>query len=87
MNSGQVAQDTAHKAPQTERAHWGTGAKWPRTPHTLQNAPSEHISEQETSGPEHGTGNETPQADAPVTRSQVAEYTAHAAQHSEHAHW
>ena len=34
VNRSQGAQDTAHTTQHTERAHWGAGAKWPRTPHT-----------------------------------------------------
>ena len=29
-----MSQDTAHAAQYTERAHWQTGARFPRTPHT-----------------------------------------------------
>ena len=29
-----MAHDTAHATQRTEQAHRGTGAKWPRTPHT-----------------------------------------------------
>ena len=34
VNRIQVARDTAHATERTKRAHWWTGAKWPRTPHT-----------------------------------------------------
>ena len=72
---------------QTERAHRCTGAKWPRTPHTHNNTPSGHTSEQEPSGPGHRTRNTTHRAGTPVNRSQVAQDTAHAKQHTERAHW
>ena len=86
-NRSQVAQDTAHATQCTERAHPRTGAKWPRTPHTKHNAPSEHTGEQEPSGPGHRTGNTTHPASTPVNRSQVAQDTAHATQRTERAQW
>ena len=85
-NRSQVAQDTAHPAQHAERAHWLTGAKWPRTPHKQNDAPSGHTGEQEPSGPGHRTSKTTHQAGTPVNRSQVAQDTAHATQHAEPAH-
>ena len=40
--------DSAHTTQHTERAHLGTGAKWPRTPHTQHKKPRGHIAEQES---------------------------------------
>ena len=45
-----------------------------------------HTGEQEPSGPGHRTRNTTPRAGTPVNRSQVAQDTAHATQHTERAH-
>ena len=86
VNKSEVAQDTAHATPRTERAHRRTGAKWPRGPHTLHNTPSRHTGEQEPSGPGHRTRNTTHRAGTPVNRSQVAQKTAHTTQRTEWAH-
>ena len=77
-----MAQDTAHAKQHSERAHRSAGAKWPRTPHTESNTPSGHTSEQEPSGPGHRTRNTTHREGTPVNRSQVAQDTAHATQHT-----
>ena len=45
VNRSQVAQDTAEATRHTERAHRWTGAKWPRTPRTQHNAPSDHTAD------------------------------------------
>ena len=81
-----MAQDTAVATGHTGRAHRLTGAKWPRTPPTQHNAPSEHTGQQEPSGQGHHTHNTTHRAHTPLTRSQVAQDTADAAPHSEPAH-
>ena len=81
-----MAQNTAHAKQHTERAHRSTGAKWPRTPYTQQNTPSGHIGEQEPGGPGHRTRKTTHRAGTPVNRSQVAQDTVHATQHTERAH-
>ena len=81
-----MAQDTAHATQRTERAHRCKGAKWPRTPHTQHNAPSKHTGEQAASGSGHRKRETMQRADTPVNRSQVAQDTAHTAQHTERAH-
>ena len=81
-----MAQHTAHATQRTERAHWRTGAKWPRTPHTQHKAPSEHTGEQEPSGPGQSTHNTTHRAGTLVSRSHVAQDTVHAAQSNQSAH-
>ena len=86
LNRNQVAQDTAHATQRIERADPRTGAKWPRTPHTQHNAPSEHIGEQEPSRPGHRTRKTTHRAGTPVNRNQVAQDTAHARQGTKRAH-
>ena len=55
VNRSQVAQNTAQAKQHTERGHQRTGAKWFRTPHKQNNAPSAHTGEQEPSGPGHRT--------------------------------
>ena len=50
------------------------------------NTPSGHSGEQEPGGPGHRTRNTTHRAGTPVNRSQVAQDTAHAKQHTERAH-
>ena len=50
-----MAQNTAQAKQRTKRAHWSTGARWPRTPHKQNNQPNGHTGEQEPSGPEHRT--------------------------------
>ena len=82
----QAAQDTVHATQPTKRAHRRTGAKWPRTPHTQHNTPSEHTSEQKPGGPGHPTHKTTHRAGTPVNRSQVARDTAQAKQRTERAH-
>ena len=72
-----MAQDTERATQHTECAHRSTGAKWPRTPNARHNTRSVHTSEQEPSGPEHRTRNATQRASTWVTRSQVAQDTAH----------
>ena len=81
-----MAQDTAHTTQPTERAHWLTGAKRPRTPQTQHNKPRGHTGEREPSGPGHRTRKATHRAGAPVNRSQVAQDTAHTTQPTERAH-
>ena len=81
-----MAQDTAPAKQHTEGAHRSTGAKWPRTPHTQHNTPSGHTSEQEASGPGHRTSKATQRAGTSMNRSQLAQDTAHATQHTEQAH-
>ena len=81
-----MAQDTAHATQHTGRAHRRTGAKWPRTLHTQHNTPSEHTGEQKPRGPGHRTRKATHQAGAPVKRSQVAQDTAPATQHTQRAY-
>ena len=71
-----MAQDTLHARQRTERAHWCTGAKWPRTPHTQHNTPSGHSGEQEPSRPGHRKRNATHRTGTPVNRSQLAQDTA-----------
>ena len=85
-NSRQVGQHTAHATQHSERTHRSTGAKWPRTPRMQQNALSEHTGEQEPSAPGHRTRNTTLRARTFVNRSQVAQDTAQATQHTERAH-
>ena len=82
-----MAQDTAHARQRTERAHRCTRANWPRTPHTQHNTPSVHTAGQEPSGPGHCTCKTTHRAGTTLNRSQVAQDTAHTAQHTERAHW
>ena len=72
-----MARDTAHATQHTEQAHRTTGAKWPKTPHTQHNTPSEHTGEQEPSGPGHRRRNTTNRAGTLVNRSQAAQDTAH----------
>ena len=72
-----MARDTAHTTQQTTRAHRGTGAKWPRTPHMQSNAPSAHIGEREPGGPGRRTRNTTHRAGTRANMSQVAQDTAH----------
>ena len=55
MNISQVVKDTAHATQPSGRAHWRTGAKSQRTPHTQHNTPSGHTGEQEPSGQRHRT--------------------------------
>ena len=85
VNRSQVAQDTAHATQHTERAHRSTGAKWPRTLHTQHNTLSGHTSEQKPSSRGYRTRSRTQRAGTPVNRSQVAQDTAHATQHTEQA--
>ena len=75
-----MALDTAHATQHNERAHRGTGAEWPETPHTQHNTPSGHTGEQEPSSPGHRTRNTTHQAVTPVNRNQVAKHIAKAKQ-------
>ena len=86
VNRSQVAQDTAHTTQGTERAHRRTGAKWPRTRHSEDNAPGGHTGNQELSGPGHCTRKTTHGADTPVIRSQVDHDTAHTRQCTKRAH-
>ena len=74
------------KAQHTERAHRCTKDQRPRTPYTQHNPLSGRTREQEPSGPGHRTRNTTHRASTPVNRSQVAQDTAHAKQHTERAH-
>ena len=80
-----MAQDTALTTQRTERAHRWTRAKWPRTSHTQQNAPSEHTGEQERSGPGGHTRNSMQRAGTPVNRTQKAQDTAHGTDRTNHA--
>ena len=48
--------------------------------------PSGHTGEQEPGGPGHRTRDTTRRAGTPVNRSQEAQDTAHAKQHTERAH-
>ena len=57
-----------------------------RTPHTQHNKPRGHTGEQEPSGPGHRTRKATHRSGTPVKRSQVAQDTAQANQHTERAH-
>ena len=59
MDRSKVAEDTAHAAQHTERAHRSPAANWHRTLQPHQNAQSEHIGEQEPSGPGHHTRSRT----------------------------
>ena len=54
--------------------------------HTRSNMLSGHTSEQEPSGPGHRTRKATDGAGTRVNRSEVAQDTAHATQHTERAH-
>ena len=81
-----MAQDTAHAAQSTGRAHRLTGAKWSRTPHTQHKARSEQNSEQEPTGPGHHARSTTHRAGKPVNRSQVAQDTANTTQNTKRAH-
>ena len=74
------------KAQHTERAHRCTRAKRPRTPYTQHNPPSGRTGEQEPSCPGHRTRNATHRVSTPVNRSQVAQDTAQAKQHTERPH-
>ena len=87
VNRSQVAHDSAHTTQCTKRAHWLTGAKLPRKPHTKHNTPSVHTGEQEASGPGHRTHSTTHRACTLVNSSQVAQDTAHATMRSKRAHW
>ena len=83
------AQATPHaqpKAQHTGRAHRCTRAKRPRTPYTQHNPPSGRTGEQEPSGPGQRTRNTTHRASTPLKRSEVAQDTAHAKQHTERVH-
>ena len=80
-----MAQDTAQATQHAERAHRRKGVKWPRTPHMQHNTPSGHTGEQEPSGPGHRTRNTTRRAGTLLNRSQVAQDTAQAKQHTEGA--
>ena len=80
-----MAEHTAHETQPTERAHRGTGAEWPRTPHPQHKTRSQHTGEQQPSGPGQRTHNTMHQAGTRVNRSQVARETAHATQHTERA--
>ena len=51
------------------------------------NTPSRHTSEQEPSGSGHRTSKTKHGAGTPVNRSQMAQDTAHAKQHTERAYW
>ena len=57
-----------------------------RRPAQQHNTPSGHTGEEEPGGPGHRTRKTTHQAGTPVNRSQVAQDTAHATQHTERAH-
>ena len=81
-----MARDTARATQHTKRAHRGTGAKWPRTPHLQHNTPSEHTGKKEPSDPGQRRCNITHQAGTLMKRSQVAQDTAHAAQNTKRAH-
>ena len=50
------------------------------------NTPSRHTGEREPSGPGHRTSKAKDGAGAPVNRSQAAQDTVHATQHTERAH-
>ena len=56
------------------------------TAHMQHNTPSGHTGEQEPSGPGHHTRNTTNHAGKRVNRSQVAQDTAQAKQHTDRAH-
>ena len=77
--------DTPHTTQHTERAHRGTRAKWPRTPHTQHDKQRHHTGEQEPSTPGHRTSKATHRTGAPVNRSQVALDTSDATQRTERA--
>ena len=57
-----------------------------RRPAQQHNTPSGHTGEEEPGGPGHRTRKTTHQAGAPVNRSQEAQDTAHAKQHTARAH-
>ena len=78
-----MAHNIAHTAQHTARAHQGKGAKWPSTPHTQDNAPSEQTSEQEAGGPGHCTRKRTHREGTTMNRSKVAQETAHTRQRTE----
>ena len=59
VNRSQVAQDTAHARQRTEGAHRRSGAKWPRIPHTRDNAPSGDTGAQEPKQSGHRTRSTT----------------------------
>ena len=80
VNKSQVAKDSAHATQHTERAHRGTGAKWPRTSNTQHNTLSGHTVERERSCHKHRTGNTTHPAGTPVSSSQVTKRGADTAQ-------
>ena len=71
-NRSQGPQDTAQATQHSERADRWTGATWPRTPHTQNNAAGGHTGERERNGPGHRTSKTTHQAGTPLNRSQVA---------------
>ena len=73
------------KAQHTERAQWCARAKRPGTPYTQHNPLSGCTGEQEPSPPGQRTRITTQRASTPVNRSQVAQDTAHAKQHTERA--
>ena len=78
-----MTKNTAHTRQHTGHAHGRRGVKCPRTPQTHHNTASLHTGDQEPSGPGHRTCNTTHGACIPVNRSQVAEDTAQATQHTE----
>ena len=79
-----IAHVTKHDTPSRHTTQQMQNGPW--TPHTQHNTPSGHIGEQEPSGPTHSTRNTAHRAGTPVNRSQVAQDTVHATQHSERAH-
>ena len=56
------------------------------TQHTRRNPRNWHTGEQEPIGPGHRTRNKKNRANTLVNRSQLAQDTAHATQHTERAH-
>ena len=80
-----MAKNTTHTAQRTELARCRRGAKWCRTRHTQQNAPSEHTGQQEPSGPGHRTRNTAHGVGTPVYMGEVAKKTGQATQRSERA--
>ena len=57
-----------------------------RTRNPQHNTPRAHTGEQEPSGPGHRTPNTTHRAGTPVNRSELAQDTAHATEHTRPAH-
>ena len=82
-----VRPDGTQPLPATNSRRLDGGVSTPqRHPAQQHNTPSRHTGEQEPGGPGHRTRKTSHRAGAPVNRSQEAQDTAHAKQHTERAH-